>query len=210
MAVGCSASTPASPEPALTPSHELAGSYDGGQMEMAVGLELAEDGRFRYGLSYGALDEQAQGRWGAEGKNVRLTSDPVVPPRFQLLESKPVSNGRLHIDLDVPNGVSRQYFSALITMADGQVSEEQLSEEGLDLELGSAVKPVSVAMELPVNEFRGDPVKLPPGGAASLHFHFEPNDIGKVAFANQLLRNDDGVLLLERHGRLIRFRRSAE
>jgi hypothetical protein len=36
----------------------LVGTYHGHQMEMAAGLELKADGRFRYGLSYGALDKR--------------------------------------------------------------------------------------------------------------------------------------------------------
>ena len=48
----------AAPAAARTAS-SLVGVYDGRQMEMAAGLELMADGRFRYALSYGALDEEA-------------------------------------------------------------------------------------------------------------------------------------------------------
>lgn len=51
----------------------LAGIYDGGQMEIAAGLELTKDGKFRYVLSYGALDEAAAGTWSAAGNSVALT-----------------------------------------------------------------------------------------------------------------------------------------
>jgi hypothetical protein len=37
----------------------LVGEYAGHQMEMGAGLELRADGRFRYALSYGAIDEEA-------------------------------------------------------------------------------------------------------------------------------------------------------
>ena len=50
----------------------LVGVYDGGQMEMAAGLELTKDGRFRYALSYGALDEGAAGTWSATADIVTL------------------------------------------------------------------------------------------------------------------------------------------
>src|SRR3954469_6839333 len=75
--------------PANTQPASLVGTYDGGQMEMAAGLELRADGRFNYGLSYGALDEEAAGRWTLNGDRVLLTSDPVIAPRFVL-----VSRGR--------------------------------------------------------------------------------------------------------------------
>src|SRR5437868_116655 len=92
----------------------LVGRYDGGQMEIAAGLELKADGRFRYALSYGALDEEAAGRWQVSGDRVFLTSDPVVAPRFVLVSQGRGADGTLQLSLDVPNGVSRQYFSAEI------------------------------------------------------------------------------------------------
>lgn len=55
------------------------GIYDGGQMELAAALELRPDGRFRYGLSYGALDERAEGRWSERDAKVILTSDTHDP-----------------------------------------------------------------------------------------------------------------------------------
>jgi hypothetical protein len=66
----------------------LAGVYDGGQIEIAAQLELAKDGRFRYALSYGALDEAAAGSWSASGEMVTLvvqqyeSSDPSSDGRF--------------------------------------------------------------------------------------------------------------------------------
>ena len=48
----------------------LVGTYDGGQMEIAAGLELKADGRFRYALSYGALDEEAA----ADGRRAATAS----------------------------------------------------------------------------------------------------------------------------------------
>ncbi len=69
--------------PATAPtSDSLAGVYDGGQIELAAGLELKPDGRFRYALSYGALDEVAEGTWRADADRVVLTSDPFKAPQI--------------------------------------------------------------------------------------------------------------------------------
>src|SRR5437764_10496062 len=72
--------------PATAQPGSIAGVYDGGQMEIAAALELKPDGRFNYGLSYGALDEHAAGRWTVNGDRVLLSSNPVVrvasPPGF--------------------------------------------------------------------------------------------------------------------------------
>lgn len=57
----------------------VAGLYVIDQMEMGGGLELRSDGRFRYALDYGAVSEEAEGIWTADGGTVRLTTDPMPP-----------------------------------------------------------------------------------------------------------------------------------
>jgi len=188
----------------------LAGRYDGHQTEMAAGLELGADGRFRYGLAYGALDEQAAGSWTYDGSRVWLTSDPVAAPQFVLLAATPLQTGTLKVALDLPQGMNRQYFKALIRLADGRSMERQFGDEGLEVQLGPSERVVSVALLLPVYGLEGEPAPLAgsPGGDA--HFRFDPNDLGTVAFAREpLLVSPDG-LRLERLGRTIVFRRAAD
>lgn len=194
------------PAPAASP----AGLYDGNQMEMAVGLELAQDGRFRYALSYGALDEQAEGRWTDQDGAVLLTSDPVTPPRYVFLGQKPTEPNRITIVLDVPDGVSRQYFDAVMRMRHGEVRVRQFAEEGLTMIFDREFPPEEVAIQLQVYGLVSDPVTIDPARGYGLGFRFEPNDIGKVAFENEALRKDGADLLLERHGRTIRFRRAED
>src|SRR4051794_35389047 len=88
--------------PAAAQPASLVGTYDGGEMERAGGLELRADGRFNYALSYGALDEEAAGRWTLSGDRVLLTSNPVTAPRFVLVSRGRGSGGILQIGLDVP------------------------------------------------------------------------------------------------------------
>src|SRR3954453_17713322 len=144
--------------PANTQPASLVGIYDGGQMEMAAGLELGADGRFNYALSYGALDEEASGRWTLSGDRVLLTSNPVTAPRFV-----PVSHGRgidgmLQLGLDVPNGMSRQYFSAVITRANGQSQRMQLSDDGLLFPFTRDNAPVNIRIVFPVFNIIGEPL----------------------------------------------------
>ena len=63
---------------AQTP-RQAAGLYEVNQMEMAGRLELRSDGRFRYGLDYGAVSEESEGRWTADGTTVLLMTDPMPP-----------------------------------------------------------------------------------------------------------------------------------
>lgn len=186
----------------------LAGTYDGHQMELAAGLELRADGRFDYGLAYGALDETGQGRWVVADGRVLLTSDPVTPPRILLAARGPAPAGTLRVTLATPPGISPQYFDAVVTTAHGATAGGQLSDDGLALGVDPADPPVSIRLVLPMVELQGDVVPLDPAGGYALAFRFEPHDLGKVDFRGTALRIDHGDLLLERHGRTIRFRRT--
>ena len=65
--------TPAAGAPA---AGSPVGEYMLSQMELVAGIRLNADGTFLYGLTVGALDEQAQGRWKAIGNRIELTSEP--------------------------------------------------------------------------------------------------------------------------------------
>lgn len=58
---------------------DVSGLYETQQMEVAAALELQSGGRFRYVLTYGAVDEGAEGDWTFDGTTVRLTSNPMSP-----------------------------------------------------------------------------------------------------------------------------------
>ena len=195
---------------AMAQSPSLVGTYDGGQMEIAAALQLLADGRVRYALAYGALDEEAAGKWTLRGDRVLLTSDPVRAPRFVLVSQSKSAPGVLRVDLDVPKGLSRQYFDAAITKVDGQPERKQLAEDGLSLPFVAAEAPSAIRLLLPIFEVASGPVRLDANSSYSVRFRFEPNDIGKVAFQATPLKLVNGALLLDRHGRTIRFRRTGQ
>ena len=196
--------------PATAQSGSLAGVYDGGQMEIAAALELRSDGRFNYALSYGALDEQAAGRWTVSGDRVLLSSNPVVAPRVFLVSRGRGPEGILQLSLDVPRGVSKQYFDAMVTGGNGQTQKVQLSEEGLFMPFSRADPPTVVRLVLQIFRVASEPVKLDPSSGYAVQFRFEPNDIGKVDFRAEALRIVNGDLVLDRHGRTLRFRRTRQ
>jgi hypothetical protein len=188
----------------------LVGTYDGRQMEMAAGLELKADGRFRYGLSYGALDEEAAGKWTVSGNSVLLTSDPVTAPRFVVVSQGRGAGGTLQLNLDVPKGLSQQYFSAVILKRNGQAQRQQLTDDGLSLPFTGDDAPTAVRILFPVFSVISDPLTLDPSRGYSVRYRFEPNDLGKVDFQATPLRISNGELLLDRHGRTISFKRSRQ
>ena len=196
--------------PVTTPAASLVGTYNGSQMEIAAGLELKADGRFRYALSYGALDEEAAGKWIMSGDRVLLTSDPVLAPRFVLVSRGKGIDGVLQLSLDAPKGLSRQYFDAEIAQANGQTQRKQLGEDSLSVPFTRDDVPTSVRMLFPIFSVAGEALKLDPSSGYSVRFRFEPNDLGKVAFQATALKIIDGDLLLDRHGRTIRFKRTTQ
>jgi len=185
---------------------KLVGQYDGGQMEVAAGLELSADGRFRYGLSYGASDEQATGTWHADDGHVVLDSDPVKAPCFTLLGQTLGEEGLLHVDLQVPDGMDAQYFRAVVQLSDGRQIDGQLSADGLSLPLEAGQRPARIRIVLPVFELVGDPVEIDAAKGLRFRFRFEPNDLGRVEFKGTALTIDKGQLILLRHGVELHFR----
>ena len=188
---------------------QLVGQYDGGQMEVAAGLELSADGRFRYVLSYGALDEEASGIWHADGAEVVLDSDPVKAPRFSLLSQTKADGYVLHVDLQVPGGMDPQYFRVALQLADGTVIGGQLSEEGLSLPLEAGQQPSRLQIMLPLFEIASDPVAVDVTKGLRFGFRFEPNDLGRAELKGAKLTVDKGQLILARHGLELHFRRLA-
>jgi hypothetical protein len=80
---GCLAVTPA----VAAERVDLAGHYYlQGVMETGSELLLKPDGRFQWMLSYGALDQQAEGNWKRDGDRLILSADarPVAAPLFEL------------------------------------------------------------------------------------------------------------------------------
>ena len=185
----------------------LVGQYDGGRMEIGAGLELMADGHFHYELAYGALDEDAVGTWSVVGGRVVLASDPVVPPRFVVVSRKPGEPGVLRGHLDFKDGYDQQYFEALITQADGSIEQKQFGIEGLAWEFVPASPPRSVRVISEIYNLAGEPLTLEPGGGFEITWHFEPNGLGKADLSATPLTVDKGVLVLERLGRTLRFRK---
>jgi len=183
------------------------GYWDGGEAEVAAQLRLLPDGRFAYAMSYGALDEVAEGRWEEKPGGVALTSDPFNPPRFVKLAEEPAEAPALQIELALPDGISRQFFEVIVTFSDGSSRIRQFTEDGLEIPLDGPAKPVAMAVLLPVLGIQSERFALA-GSGARLTVRFEPNELGKVAFNATPMTGAGGELLLERHGRELHFRRS--
>jgi hypothetical protein len=161
-------------------------------------------------LSYGALDEEAVGKWTVSGNTVILTSDPVRAPRFVVVSQGRGADGTLQLNVDAPKELSQQYFSAVILQRNGQAQRQQLTDDGLSLPFTGDNSPTAVRMLFPVFSVISEPLVVDPTRGYAVRFRFEPNDLGKVDFQATPLRIVNGELLLDRHGRTISFKRSRQ
>lgn len=187
----------------------LAGTYDGSQMEMAAELILHPDGRFEYGLAYGARDEIAAGRWAASAEAVTLESDPVRAPAYAFTDVGAEKAGTVTAKLEVPRGMEPQYFSFLLTGDGIAPIEQQAGPDGeTAIRYDPARPPSAIRVLLPVYElvsqdFRVDLAKE----GRRVTVRFTPNDLGHVAFEDTVLPITDDGLQMERFGRTITFRK---
>lgn len=198
----------ATPAPA-TPPAALAGIYDGSQMEMAAELVLHPDGRFDYGLSYGALDEEASGRWSVTADAVTLRSDPVTPPAYSFEDKGAEHPGTVTAKLEVQAGPNPQFFSFALT-GDGiaPIAADVGSDGEAVLAYDPAHPPSAIRVLLPIHELVSQPFPLDLArDGRRIVVRFTPNDLGRVMFEDALLPVTDDGLQMERFGRTIAFRK---
>jgi hypothetical protein len=149
-----------------------------GVREAAGGLELGADGRFRYGFTYGALDEQAEGRWRLDGNRVLLTTDPAPrPPDWSLVAAEPGDPGQFAIRLEGPDRRPIPNIEVEVRMSDGSVEKGATSADWLDAKLGGRV-PVSVSFHVPVYEIGSPAFPIDIGKARRYRFRLDPRDLG--------------------------------
>src|SRR4051794_40022008 len=149
-----------------------AGRYEIHQMEMGGGLELKPNGHFRYALSYGAVDEEGEGRWAFDGATVRLTSDPMPrPPSFELVHDEAAPKGELTMSLEDP-GFEWGHPLYAIASPDMKSGFEIEADESGRVDLTGKPAIAAVAPEMPVYGPTGDVFKLSSDRGHHLLFRF--------------------------------------
>ena len=175
---------------------DLAGEYHlSGVQEAAGGLELTADGRFRYGLSYGALDEQAEGKWRLEGNRVLLTTDPPPrPPEWTLVYQEKGEPALFQVLLEGVSGQPIANIEVKVRMRDGTEEKASTRAEWLEAELDAAHVPVSLQFHVPVFEISSPefPIDLEKGHR--LRFRLDPRDMGVRNFQDWPLKIRDDLL----------------
>jgi hypothetical protein len=202
------AQTP-NPAPTAPTRESLAGTYDGGQMEVGAQLLLKPDGHFQYELAYGALDETATGTWEIRDKVVLLTTVPtVVPPRFVVVSDTPDPSGRLSVKFTKVLVEGMRQRVLLVYVPNKEADEADVNDDG-SVDIPAGKHPVSFIPEIPVYPTLSDPIPLTGNAGHRFLLRFEPHDIGKANFHATPLVIEDGVLTMPRRDLqiLLHFRR---
>ena len=190
---------------AAAPPTSLVGTYATHQMEVAAALELKANHRFRYALTYGAVDEEGEGDWTFDGKTVRLTSNPMPKaPSFELVRDDPAPKGELYLKLEDPGFEWGHPLYALAADESKRAFEVDADETG-KVDLGGKPAIAMIAPEMPVFGPTGDVFNLSPDRGHKLLFRFHRNDLGKARFDHEPLERKGGALLLQRYDTLFRF-----
>jgi hypothetical protein len=191
---------------AIAPVTTLPGLYRSQQMEVGAGLELKQDGRFRYALEYGAVSELGEGKWTSDGKNVLLTSDPMPrAPGFEIVRADPAPAGELWVDFQDPG-----YWGGPLEMLLTVEGEKALlrSEPDASGRVHAGGKRIlAIQPIIPVYEQFGAQLPLSPDRGHKITVRFLANDLGKARFSNQPMTIDGDGLVIERYGTPIRFER---
>ena len=186
--------------------------------DVAGGLELGADGRFRYFLSAGALDQHAEGSWTETAGDIRLTTDPKpVPPSFARGPDAQPGEGEdapaIHVRLADGRDLAGIDFRLGLTTGAGMAGYTQA--EGWRFEQPDAGTPAQtterkiawVELVEPIYDVVSQRFVIDPPAAGELVFVLTPNDIEVVDFRNDRFerRTDDFVLHLgERTLKMVR------
>ncbi len=187
-----------------------AGTYAIHQMEMAGGVELQPGGHFRYGFTYGAVDESAEGDWRLDGDTVRLTSKPMpVEPTFDLISDTPAPKCTLSLAVDWGKFGWSSAPDVLVAFVDSlKALHLARADETGTVHLENCAVTTLIPI-VPMFGVPGAPLMLSPATGHRLSLRFRPNDLGHIAFRDEPLKLDGTGLVMERYDTQIRFLRDA-
>jgi len=196
---------------ALLATPVLAADCPTGMFRAAAGpdtasmLEITPNGRFRYGMSEGAMDEQAEGRWTCEGGTLKLTTEPTPKPAAFTLDK--VTDGE-----EAP-------FTLIVTWPDGRgvaLVDFRLDFDGAEPVMGYTQQdgwsrdldghiPKAVQLAEPFYQTISPVFPIPSRKGIKVHIVLTPNDMGTADFRDVLVTREDDRVLLHWRGRAIPY-----
>jgi hypothetical protein len=176
----------------------------------ASGLEIREDGHFRYFLSVGAVDEEAEGVWTCDKGTLRLTTQPAPKPAaFRLDKVTDGEDAPFALVVTWPNGQGVPAVDFRIDFSSGEPVTGYTQQDGWDRDLGDRW-PTAVQFAEPFYGTVSEPLPIPQRRGIRLHVVLEPNDMGKAAFRDTPVTQEDGKLMLHWRGGKLPYARDEE
>jgi hypothetical protein len=177
-----------------------------GEQDVASGLVLRRDGRFRYFLSAGALDERAEGRWKAEGGVVTLVTEPAPrPPVFEQGAAGKTKEGVLSVTVSSPEGRGLAGVDVRIGFDRGEPVEGYTQEDGWSLPAGESRRPLWIELSVPMHGLASPRFPIDPARGDALAFTLVPNDLGVFDFKGVTVEVAKGALIVHRDGARLRY-----
>ena len=172
--------------------------------DTAGGLDLGADGRFRFVLSEGALDQHAEGTWTETGGDIRLTTDPKpVPPSFARGPDGGKDAPTIHVRLADGRDLAGVDFRIGLTA--GSSLAGYTKAEGWSFEAPGEKRIAWVELVEPIYEVVSPRFTIAPPAAGALVFVLTPNDIEVVDFRNDRFERRSDDFVLHRGDRAVRM-----
>ena len=180
--------------------------------EAASELVLKPDGSFEYALAYGALDEEASGRWRVVGKQVRLTTRPrPVPPVFSAGAARRSGAAPLIVHVTSPDGRGLPGIDLRVEFESGPpIADYTHSDEGWSMDAAERRRPVAVTLSVPIYGLVSQRFAIDAASANERSFVLTPHDMGRVDFENTALDVAPGKLVMHRGSSLLDYVREAK
>jgi hypothetical protein len=188
-------------------SASLAGHYRIHVHEAASELILHPNGRFEYGLAYGALDDEATGRWRRVGSHVLLTTLPrPVPAAFSAGKTGHIAETPLALHATWPDDRGIPGMDFRVDFDSGAPFVDYINnDEGWRLDPSETRKPIAVTLSLTIYGLVSQRFPIDTAKANDLTFVLTPNDLGKYDFEDTPLDLAPGKLVWHRNGHPIDY-----
>jgi hypothetical protein len=173
-----------------------------GVQDAASVIVLRAGGRFQYALAYGALDEEASGRWRRVGNHILLSTAPKpVPAAFSRGKAEHADDAPLKIHATWANGRGIPGMDFRVDFDSGPPFADYINnDEGWSMSPDEKRKPVAVTLSLTMYNIASPAFPIDPAKANDLTFILTPNDLGRVDFQDLPLDLEPGRLVMHRNG----------
>lgn len=178
--------------------------------DTASALEISEDGKFRYMLSEGAVDESAEGRWTCDNGTLRLNTTPTPKaPQFTLGKVEQDASKAFSISVTWPNGRGIAGVDFILELDSGAPITDYTQSSGWSGDLDGR-KPRALRVSEPFYGTASPVFPLSGDAGQQVEIILTPNDMGKADFRDTLVTQDGSGLVLHWRGRQMPYSPAAD